>query len=274
VTSSSVSDAPGEQQPPAQRRLRLAFELLADEVSGAVAAGRTPAVLDCGGGSGSLAVRLAALGAVVTVIDISADALAVLRRRAEELGVAGQVIAVQGDVEALGGLIESASVDLAVVHDVLGEVDDPSAVLAQVADGVRPGGLVSVVFANPVATVLSRALAGDLGAALAALRAEVAADDASRAEPGEPVPVTRSVGGSNRLDLAAVSLMCAQAGLQPERVQGLGVFSDWVPGADLDGHPGAAEAMRELETLAAGRAPYLNIATRLQVLARRPAAGA
>ena len=46
------------------------------------------ALLDCGGGSGTFAVPLAAAGADVTVVDISADALATLQRRADEAGVA------------------------------------------------------------------------------------------------------------------------------------------------------------------------------------------
>ena len=44
---------------------------------------RTARVLDCGGGTGRFAVPLAAAGATVTVLDVSVDALATLRRRAE-----------------------------------------------------------------------------------------------------------------------------------------------------------------------------------------------
>jgi methylase of polypeptide subunit release factors len=67
-------------------------------------------VLDCGGGSGRLAVPLAVAGAYVTVIDISVDALAVLRRRAVESGVADRIVPVQGDVEALPGSMTSGTV--------------------------------------------------------------------------------------------------------------------------------------------------------------------
>ena len=45
-------------------------------------------VLDVGGGTGGLAVPLAALGHRVTVVDPSPDALAALARRASESGVA------------------------------------------------------------------------------------------------------------------------------------------------------------------------------------------
>ncbi|MDQ1743527.1 MAG: hypothetical protein QOE23_1866, partial [Pseudonocardiales bacterium] len=60
-----------------------------------------PRVLDCGGGSGGLAVPLAAEGAVVTVVDVSIDALATLMRRAAEAGVSDRVTAVQGEAESL-----------------------------------------------------------------------------------------------------------------------------------------------------------------------------
>ena len=56
-------------------------------------------VLDCGGGSGSLAVPLARAGADVTVLDVSIDALSILRRRAIEAGVDDRVHAIQADVE-------------------------------------------------------------------------------------------------------------------------------------------------------------------------------
>ncbi|MBW0011096.1 MAG: SAM-dependent methyltransferase, partial [Pseudonocardiales bacterium] len=54
-------------------------------------------------------------------------------------------------------------------------------------------------------------------------------------------------------------------------VQGDGVVADLVPGGVLEAHPGAAEALAELELSAAERAPLRDIASRLHALARRPA---
>jgi 2-polyprenyl-3-methyl-5-hydroxy-6-metoxy-1,4-benzoquinol methylase len=119
-------------------------------------------VLDCGGGSGRIAVPLAGVGAIVTVVDTSADALATLRRRAEEAGVADDVHPVQGDVEGLANLVTPASFDLVLAHGILEAVDGIEPVFAAMAGAVRPGGLLSVLTVNPAATVLSRALAGDL----------------------------------------------------------------------------------------------------------------
>ena len=59
-----------------------------------------PRIIDIGTGSGNLAVALAKQlpAAHVTGIDLSAEALAVARRNAEKLGVAGRVTLLEGDL--------------------------------------------------------------------------------------------------------------------------------------------------------------------------------
>jgi len=208
-----------------------------------------PRVLDCGGGSGGLAVPLAVHGAVVTVVDISVDALATLTRRAAEAGVSDRVTAVQGDAELLADLVPAGTFDLVLVHDVLDDVANPALVLRQAAEVLRPGGVLSVVAANPVAAVLARTLAGDLGGALATL--------------------SRPAGGGTVEELSA---HCLAAGLEVQSIEGLGVFTDLVPGIELD-RPGALATLAELESAVAARPPYRDIATRLHLQARRPAAG-
>lgn len=213
-------------------------------------------VLDCGGGSGRVAVPVAELGAHVTVVDISADALATLTRRAEEAGVAGRVLAVQGDVESIGDAVGTAVFDLALVHDVLDVVVDPAAVLSSVSATLRPGGLISVLVANPVASVLAKVLAGDLDAALVELRAS-----------------TRAAGAGQQLDAGALVRMCTDAGLDVEQVHGVGVFTEFIPTAPADGMTQAgadAEVTAEMESLCAALPPYRDIAARLNVIARRP----
>lgn len=231
-------------------RLRLVSRLLADAVQSVAASHETPVVLDCGGGSGTSAVPLAREGARVTVVDVSADALATLHRRAVEAGVDALVLAVQGDIETLDDLVPPASFDLVLAHGVLEAVDHPDAALAGIARAVRPGGRVSILIGNPVAGVLARALAGDLSTALMELRA------IAESPPGA-------------LSSTGLRAMCGQVGLLVEQVHGVGVFSELVPGAELDGHPGAAEALAEMEELASGLAPYRDIASRIHLLARR-----
>jgi S-adenosylmethionine-dependent methyltransferase len=47
------------------------------------------------------------------------------------------------------------------------------------------------------------------------------------------------------------------------------IFTDLVAGAAVDGVPGAAEELRQLEDELADRSPYRDLAAQLHVLARR-----
>ncbi len=209
-----------------------------------------PRVLDCGGGSGSLAVPLAAQGALVTVVDVSIDALATLMRRAAEAGVSDRVTAVQGEAESLAELAPADAFELVLAHDVLEDVQSPVLVLRQIARALRPGGVLSVVVANPVAGVLARVLAGDVTGALTAYH-----------RPAQ-----------HGCDAESLVEQCLAAGLQVRSVEGLGVFTDLVPGIELE-RPGAIAALSELESAVAGQPPYRDIASRLHVQAHRPDAG-
>jgi SAM-dependent methyltransferase len=208
-------------------------------------------LLDCGGGSGSLAVPMARLGARVTVVDSSIDALGTLTRRATEAGVADRVRGVQGEAEVLADLLAGETFDLVFAHEVLESVTSIDAVLAQIAGVLRVGGTVSVLAANPAAAVLGRVLAGDVIGALGQV-------EASNAGPF-------AAGG---LTLDGLAAACRNAGLQPYEAEGVGVFADLVPGIELE-RPGTAEALRRLEDLTATRSPYRDVASRLHVLARR-----
>src|SRR4051794_41920232 len=90
--------------------------------------GRDPLdVLDIGGGTGGLAVRIGELGHRVTVVDPSPDALAALDRRARAHDVA--VTGRQGDLATLLGRAGPHSADLGLGHGVLGGGDDPAPAL-------------------------------------------------------------------------------------------------------------------------------------------------
>ena len=236
----------GRDSGPSGRGQRLVWQLLAAEL--AASRSTPPTVLDCGGGTGSFAVPCAAAGAVVTVVDISADALATLQRRAAEAGVADRVRAVQADVEALPESVLDGGSDVVLAHGILEVVDDLPATVRAMAAALRPDGLLSVLVGNPVATVIAHALSGDLVAARDVL-SEL--DELDR-----------------RSGPAAVRAACAAAGLTVQEEHGAGVFADLVPGASLD-LPGALAVLADLEAQAGRRHPFIDIATRVHVLARR-----
>jgi S-adenosylmethionine-dependent methyltransferase len=211
-------------------------------------AGPGATVLDCGGGTGRFAVPLAEVGATLTVVDVSADALATLRRRAVEAGVADRVSPVQGDVESLGEVVGVNAFDLVLAHGILEVVQPLNAAFAGIVATLRSGGLLSVLVANPAASVLARAIAGDLDAAEREL-ADLS-DDRAPIGPG------------------MVHRLCGEHDLRIEAVHGVGVFRDLVHGPELDA-PGARETLARLEAACARRSPFTEIATRVHVLARR-----
>lgn len=246
---------------PAGEALDEALALVLDELITRLAsraAGRSPAqrvrrprALDCGGGSGRRAVPLARHGADVTVMDASIDALAILHRRAIEAGVADHVEGVQADVEDMQDLVAAASFDLVLVHDVLSSINDPTPVVAGALRAVAPTGYISVVLANPVAAVLSRALSGELDAAVAELDAQ---EHPHRSQ----------------LTLEALQRLVEADGFEAITTRGLGAISSLVPGAVLDGRPGAGQALIELDRRCSTRSPFREIAGQLHLLARRP----
>lgn len=125
---------------------------------------RRPRVLDVGGGSGSSTVDLARAGAEVTVVDRSADALAMLERRAEDAGVRATVTGIQGDAENLARVVPDDSFDVVLLHRLLDAVDDPAAVVRAAVAAAVPGGLVSVTVPSRYSQLLDHLRHGRVGA--------------------------------------------------------------------------------------------------------------
>lgn len=237
-----------------------------DAVSAAAATrqealGRPLRVLDLGGGSGGLAVPLAALGHHVTVVDPSPDALASLARRARESDVADRIDAHQGDAGTLSDIVTGADIDLVCCHGVLEYVDDPAATVAGLARVLAPGGLVSLVVAQRLAAVLSRALAGHFAAARAALES---AD--GRWGDADPLP--------RRFDADQIRDLLAAAGLVAVEAQGVRIFGDLVPAALVDTDAERA-ALLDLEAAIGDHPSYAflgHLGAALHVLAVRDGA--
>ncbi|HEY0447492.1 class I SAM-dependent methyltransferase [Actinophytocola sp.] len=217
--------------------------------------GEPPRVLDVGGGSGVLAVPLAAAGCVVTVVEPNPNALATLSRRAGEAGVGDRITAVQADSDALGQVVAAGSADLVLAHGLLEVVDDPKKSIAAMVDTLAADGAVSVLVANRTAALLHRAIAGRLA------EASRLADDPTGRLPTEQL--------LRRFDTAGLTRLLTDAGLVVELLQGQGVLTDLVPGSVLQQDSGAEQALAELELRLAGTAPLRDIASRLHAVARR-----
>jgi S-adenosylmethionine-dependent methyltransferase len=215
-------------------------------------AGGPREVLDIGGGTGGLAVRIGARGHRVTVVDPSPDALAALDRRAREHDVA--VTGKQGDLSSLLDVVGGDCADVVLCHGVLEVVDDPAAALAILARVVRAGGALSLLVAQRHAAVVARAMAGHFQQALAML------------DPGASASSGRT---GRRYSHDELTALVADAGFGVDTVHAVRVFTDLVPGSLLDLEPGASAALVELEQAVAARPEYLPLATQLHLLAHR-----
>jgi S-adenosylmethionine-dependent methyltransferase len=217
-------------------------------------AGRSLTVLDVGGGTGGFAVPLAEAGHAVTVVDASPDALAALTRRATDAGVAQRVKAVQGDGDALAGLVEPGSVGLILCHAVLEVVDHPEDVVAAIATALRPGGAVSLLVAGRAAAILARAINGHLRSAAA-----LVTDPEGRAGTRDTL--------RRRYDVETATALLRSAGLEVEQTHGVRVLTDLLPAAVIEEDP---QALLELELQLAAQPPFRDMASQLHVFARRP----
>ena len=106
-------------------------------------------VLELGCGTGVLSVALAASGAIVTAVDVSASSLAVTERRARHFGVSDRVTCIQSAAELLDFRDGSFDIFLAksVVHHLI--IDD---VMPRIYAFLVPGGRGVIIEpqSNPV----------------------------------------------------------------------------------------------------------------------------
>jgi SAM-dependent methyltransferase len=128
---------------------------------------------------------------------------------------------VQGDASDLSGLVADGSADVVLCHGVLEVVDDPEAALVAINTVLRPDGLVSVLVANRLAAVLTRALSGHFEQARAALIAP-----AHEWDPG--------LHGARRYARDEVIRLLGGCGFSVQVVQAVRVFTDLVPSTLVD----------------------------------------
>ncbi|MGP4029190.1 class I SAM-dependent methyltransferase [Actinomadura sp. 3N407] len=143
-------------------------------------------VLDVAGGNGRDAVRLAARGHHVTVVDIAPVSLDGARELAARSGVADRVEVREGDAAGVAAMFEGQTFDLILCHNLLQYVPDRAAVVRSVVRCLKPGGLLSVVGPNAHAVSLEAAVRElDLDAALHAVDSRVKPNQVY----GQDVPV-------------------------------------------------------------------------------------
>ncbi|GAA3743020.1 methyltransferase [Salinactinospora qingdaonensis] len=246
----------GPQRAPTAARTAVVWDVLRGALARFHTGDDAPLeIVDAGGGTGGAAVPLAELGHDVTVVEPNPDSLAALERRAAEAGV--RVRALQGESRDLPQLLPECQAHLVLMHNVLEYVDDPLDALTDAMAITRPGGVISLLATNVVATVLHRALAGHLDEARALLAAP-------QGRWGEHDPMPRRFTEARLVELAT------EAGCVRPEVHGVRVFADLLPGRVFDGEPQASSQLLDLERAAAQSPELRGIATQLHLLVERP----
>ena len=144
-------------------RLAVLWSVLNEDVP--ALADRPMRILDAGGGSGHMAVRLASLGHSVVLCDVSEKMLAKAATRAARAGVADAIDIRHLSIQAYANVADH-KFDLVLCHAVLEWLDDPKSAVRDLALLVKRGGHLSLMFYNRLASLLKRTLAGDFEAAL------------------------------------------------------------------------------------------------------------
>jgi ubiquinone/menaquinone biosynthesis C-methylase UbiE len=100
--------------------------------------GRTPHCLDCGGGTGNLALKMLARGWNVTVVDVSAEMLAVLKEKARAAGHSPRLV--HSSIERF---LEERheTYDLVAFSSVLHHLYSYASIVQQAAAAVCPDGI-------------------------------------------------------------------------------------------------------------------------------------
>lgn len=134
------------------RKGQLRHQLLLNAVSPHLSA-EPMQVLDAGGGTGMMALEFAKNSHAVTLVDLSAEALDMAKKR----------LAAYPNIQYFceGLLDHQQSYDFILCHAVLEWVDEPQALLRHLVSCLKPNGTLSLSFFNQDAKVFNNLLYGN-----------------------------------------------------------------------------------------------------------------
>jgi len=211
-------------------------------------------VLDLGGGTGSISVRLARKEFQVVLLDSSEEMMGIARKEAEATGVAERISFCHADADQLQALFGPESFDIIVCHNLLEYLADDGALVRAISYVLRKDGIVSLLARNRAGEVLKAAIkSSDLELAKKHLSAQTVMDSLY----GKPVRV---------FDPADLLQMLAKADLGVVAERGVRIFSDYRDLADPD--PETYLRLLELEFTLGSRPEFAAIARYVQIIAR------
>ena len=219
-------------------------------------------VLDVGGGAGHQSFPLAQLGYELTLLDSSPAMLDKARERLARLPeqAHSRVRLVAGDGEHAADAVDGELFDAVLCHGVLGYLDSSEPMVEQLCACVAPGGIVSIMTGNALASAVRPALEQRWDDALASFDA--------RSEVGV-------LGVQGRADtVAEISALTARHGVELVQWYGVWLFVDWLgfSGVELDLED-TDQVLRtaEVELEASRRDPYRQLSRVFHLIGARAA---
>ncbi len=214
-------------------------------------------VLDLAGGDGGDAVRLAARGHHVTIVDHAPTMLAAAAERADAGGLAELITCVQADMHALPADLAAGEFDVVLCHNLLQYVDDVRQTLSSALGPLRAGGLFSVMAINRHSAPLTVAVREmDLVAAMAAL-------DTDQAR-------TQTFDAALTLHTAEeIAPVLEELGCREVRHYGIRCVCDYVTDDERKHDPAFYNSLERLELAMTARHPYMHTARLFQLITRR-----
>jgi 2-polyprenyl-3-methyl-5-hydroxy-6-metoxy-1,4-benzoquinol methylase len=215
-------------------------------------------VLDIGCGTGAVALRLAASGHAVTLLDPAKEMLDLARERARTLGPhpVNPPRFVAGTLEEAAALLPHETFDLILCHTLLEYLPAPVSAMPFLSALLRPGGCLSLVTLNHWQESLRLAIRdGTLDEAQKALASPGTAD---------------SLFGLPRraMTFEALHRALEAAGIEVVGRAGIFVAADYLESRALE-DPSYFNALLRLEMEAGVRTPLMDIARYLHLWGRR-----
>lgn len=215
-------------------------------------AGGGLSVLDAGGGAGHIAMRLAGLGNEVVLCDPSREMLDRAQRAIEEAGLTSHVRIVQAPIQQLTARLNGAF-DVITCHAVLEWLQNPKEALSDLAQLLKPDGLLSLMVYNRDAVLLKLVLNGEFEQALS--------DYQTTSAP-------RGWGdGATPLQEEQIRAWIAELGLEVTQKAGIRIFHDHLPGNARS--PQRVDALLDVEQALRGQEPFASLGQHTHLLCQR-----
>ncbi|WP_093622629.1 class I SAM-dependent methyltransferase [Streptomyces sp. 3213.3] len=217
--------------------------------------GESLRILDLAGGDGGDAIRLAARGHHVTIVDYAPAMLAAATERAVAGGVTELINCVEADATDLPRDLANGQFDVVLCHNLLQYVDDVPGTLASALSPLKTGGLISVMAINRHSAPLNIAVREmDPAAALAAL-------DTDQAR-------TQMFNSALTLHTAEeIARTLREVGCRDIAHYGIRSFCDYITDDARKHEPDFYEALERLELATTARPPYMHTARLFQLTA-------